>query len=592
VPKRTLAIVIIVAVIALGAIIGARAVFVSVRAARNPAAGYSTARVTLGVLDVSVTGTGVLAPKAHQDCLISTGGRVTSVLVQPGRPVDAGQTLLVLTNDSLVDQVDQARLDHRLVQMELDGMTKPGGGVATAADVLTARAAAENARLSVRRAQDNVAALVVRAPFAGRVWGLGARGGDEVPAGAVLLTVSAYADVRAILSAPEGTVKHLAIGQTVAVSVSALGRDFGGRITAIGAQGAADNRGQVFYPVTVTLSDSDPQLRGGMSVTARLPNGPAYPGDTLTAGGLLAYGQTRAVITATGGKVATLAIGENDLVDRDQVLMTLTSEEAEIALLAAQAELARAEERLDQLTGPLPSSYPLAQLEKQRLRVEQAALRLRGLERQLAELTVKASLSGTLTELPVSVGDQVPPNTRVATVADLGRVVAVVTVDELQVARLAIGQTATVRLDALPGETFPAILESLSMEGLLRDGVTSYEARIAFTGDSRLRGGMSLSVQIQVARRENALLVPVEAVYGAGAEASVQVLVDGRPLARPVVAGLSNNAFAEILDGLAEGETVITGSLQADNSPFGPMGRHGAGSGDSGTAPGESSGGD
>ncbi|MCL6614918.1 MAG: hypothetical protein K6U03_09970, partial [Firmicutes bacterium] len=68
---------------------------------------------------------------------------------------------------------------------------------------------------------------------------------------------------------------------------------------------------------------------------------------------------------------------------------------------------------------------------------------------------------------------------------------------------------------------------------------------------------------------ENALLVPVEAVYGAGAEATVQVLVDGKPQARPVVAGLSNGTFTEILEGLEEGTTVITGSLQVDNNPFG-----------------------
>jgi len=135
-----------------------------------------------------------------------------------------------------------------------------------------------------------------------------------------------------------------------------------------------------------------------------------------------------------------------------------------------------------------------------------------------------------------------------------------------------------VRLDALPGETFAGTLGSLSLEGVLKDGVTNYEIHITFAGDPRLRAGMSVSASVQVARRENVLLVPVEAVYGAGRQASVQVMVNGRPEPRSVVAGLSNSTYTEILSGLSEGETVVTGSLETDNNLFGPPGQHNPGS--------------
>jgi len=576
---------VLLVVVVLGALVGFRAVSVSARLSREAAAAYATAKVTRASLEVAVAGTGTLAAEVRQDCVVTAGGKVLSVLVEPGQTVKAGQTLVILSNESLADQVEQARLEFRLAQMDLDGMTKPGGGLATAADLAAAQAAVDNARLAADRAQDNVDHLTVRAPFDGRVSGLGAEIGDDVAAGTTLLAVASADRLKALLSVPESEIKHVAIGEEVTVTVSPLGRDLRGHVSAIGAQGTAGERGGTFYQITVALDDADPLARGGMSVKSDLDTGGSWPSDTITVAGVLAYAHFEPLVTATGGLVTSVSVSEDEIVSWDQVLMTLVSDQAQAALTSARAELARAAEKLTQLTDPGPSSYPLAQLEKQKLRVAEAALRLGGLERQLDDLTVKADFDGTVTEVAVSVGERAPPNMRVAALANLSRVRAIVTVDELEVAELAVGQASVVRIDALPGETFVGVLESMSLEGVLRDGVTSYEARVAFDGDARMRTGMSLSVSIQVARRENALVVPAEAVYGAGKEASVQVLVDGKPEARPVVAGLSNDTYTEIVEGLVEGETVVTGSLETNTNPFGPQSGHPSG------VPGGSSGG-
>ncbi len=575
--RKTWVLVVVAVVVIGGGFAGARAIRASAQRARNAAASYSTAKATRGALEVTVTGTGTLSPESRQDCVVAAGGKVVSVAAQPGQVVRAGETLLVLSNDSLEDQVASARLELRLAQMDLDAMTKAGSGSATRADIAAAEAAVLNARLALDRAEENVSDLTVKAPFAGRVSGLGVRAGDEVPAGTTLLTVASAADLKAVLSVPEEEVKHLSMGQAVTVTVSPLTRDLDGHISAIGAQGTSSARG-VFYQVTVTLDSSDPQARGGMTVTAELQNKGSWPSDTVKVSGVLSYDRIQPVTTATGGTVASVAVAEDQTVAKDQTLLTMTSSAAGAALAASQADYARAQEKLAQLTDPGSSAFPQAQVEKTRLRVEEVALNLAGLERQLDELTVKADIDGTVTQVAFRAGDRVPPNQRVAAVADLGRVEAVVTVDELQVARLEVGQTAMVRIDALPGESFTGTLESLSLEGTVRDGVTAYEARVVFDGDARMRTGMSLSATIQVAYRDSALLVPVEAVYGAGKEASVQVLEDGKPVARPVVAGLSNNTYTEIIDGLAEGETVVTGTLKADTNPFGGMGPPGGSS--------------
>jgi len=563
-PKTTW-LVILVLVLVGGTLAGLRTVRVLAR--RDQVAPYSTAQAVRGTLEVTVTGTGTLVPASRQYCVVSAGGKVAQVLVAPGQPVRAGQTLVVLSNESLADQVAQARLDLRLAQIDLDALTKPGHSLATEADIAAARAAVDNARLAADRARRNVEDLTLEAAFDGRVSGLAVRPGDEVPAGTTLLTLASSSELKAVLSVPEDRVKNLSVGQELTVTVTPLTRDLRGRVSSIGAQGTLD-RGQVYYPVTVTLTDSDPAARGGMSVIARIETGSSYPG-TVTVYGSLAYVRLQPVVTPTGGTVKAVHVTEDQLVRTGELLLTLENDQARAALTAAEADLARAEERLAQLTAPGPSSYPAGQIEKARLRVEQAALRLASLERQLDDLTVRAEFDGVVTDLPVKAGDLVAPNARVAVVADLSRVEAVISVDELEVAGLAPGQEAQVRLDALPGETLTGTLVSLSLEGVLRDGVTSYEARVSLPGDPRMRAGMSASVSILVARKENVLLVPAEAVYGAGREASVQLLVNGQPQSRAVVAGLSNGTQTEILEGLREGETVITGSLEVNLTPFG-----------------------
>ncbi len=569
---RTVIIVLAVLVVCCGAFLGVRSLGAFTLRDKGAAASFSTARVRRGSLAVTVTATGTLAAKARQDCIVSAGGKVVSVAVLPGQPMKAGEVLMVLSNDSLSGELAQARLSLRLAQMDLDALTTPGARNTTKADVAAAEAAVLQARLEADQARENVENLRVQAPFAGRVSGLTVIPGDRVAAGTALCTVTTPESLKAELSVDEDNVKLVSIGQALTLTVSPLIRDLKGHVTAISAQGATSQSqtsggqtsgSQTVYEVTVKLDDSAPKVRGGMSVTTTVPTNRSWP-EEVTLSGTLAYERSQTIVTATGGIVASVDAVEEQDVTAGQVLLTLESNQAQAALASAEADLAGAEQRLAQLTGG-PAPYPETQIEKAEIQVEQAELKVAALERQWDELTVTPTMDGTVTSVAYAVGDQVPAGATVATVADLSEVEAVVSVDELQVAQLAPGQTATVIIDALPGETFAGTVEILALEGSVSDGVTSYEARVLFDGNERVRVGMSLSVSVQVAKRDNVILVPVEAVYGAGKKASVQVVVDGKSQVRPVTAGLSNDTYTEIVEGLSEGEMVVTGSLSADS---------------------------
>lgn len=590
------AIVVLIVVVLLGGAVAARAVRVSARRAQNAASLYSTAEVVRGTLEVTVTGTGTLRPVRRQVSLASSGGTVEEVRAKPGDQVKAGDVLLVLSSDSLLDQAERARLEYRLAELDYEAMTQPQESLASDADVAAARAAVAAARVARDKAKENADDLAATAPFAGRVTGIEVSPGDEVAPGTALFTVTTPSSLKVILSVPEADIEHYKIGAPATVTVEAAGgADLDGEVTSISDQGTAGDRG-IFYTVVIVLSEYDPACKGGMTAAATVKGGDDWD-DEYRARGTLAYEDIETVVTRTGGTVESVSVREGQDVEAGQLIMTLTNDDTVAALAKAEADLAKAEEALADLVSPGAPSYTQAQIEKQRIRLEEASQSYQSLRDQVDDLTVKADFDGTVTDVPVAVGDEVAPNQRLVSVADFGSIEAVITVDELEVANLAAGQTAVVRIDALPGESFTGTLDYVSLEGSLSDGVTSYEVRITLPGDPRMRAGMSLSATIEVARRENALLIPVESVYGTGKEATVQVLVDGKPAARQVTTGLSNDTYVEILSGLGEGETVVTGTLDTDQDPFMPsgMGHPGggrnSGAGEAGTEGGSSGGG-
>lgn len=540
---------------------------------RSPATQYSTAVVTRGPLEVVVSGSGTLAAHARQDFQATSAATVEGVRVRPGDSVTAGDVLLTLSSDSLEDQVAAARLELRLAEIDLESLTRPEQSLATEAEIALTRATLEGARVAAETARENADDLTLEAPFAGIVAGLAVAPGDTVAPGTILFTVLTPECFKAILSVPEKELKHVAVGDRLTVTVTPITRDLTGEVASVEAVATRDQRGNAYYQVTVALDDYDPAARGGMTVSAVLDTG-GWFSSKVTVGGTLTYDQHHVAATPTGGEVVAVPVTEGAAVAAGDIVVQLVNDEAGAALARAEADLLRAEETLKRLTDPGPPPSTDAQMEKARLRFEQAALKLASLERQLADLEVRSEISGTVTDIYVDPGDRVITGQRLAAVADLSAVRAIITVDELEVAGLASGAPATVRIDAFPGRAFDGILDSVSLEGVARDGVTSYEARISLPGAPGLRAGMSLSASVLVAKRDDVIIVPVEAVYGAGPEAMVQVLVGGEPIARQVVAGLSNNTSTEILEGLSEGEIIVTGSLVVDSGLFGGRSEH------------------
>jgi len=194
-----------------------------------------------------------------------------------------------------------------------------------------------------------------------------------------------------------------------------------------------------------------------------------------------------------------------------------------------------------------------------RSNVEQARAALAVAEARLAYATLRAPVAGRVLTRSVEPGDTAQPGKALLTLAPNGDTELTAQIDEKNFGLLAIGQNAHVSADAYPGEHFPATLSYIAPSiDALRGSV---EIRLAVAQPpATLRHEMTVSIDIETARRPDALSLPCDSVREAGGQPWVMAVRDGRTVRQPVKLGLRGAGRCEVVEGLSEGEAVLPAS--------------------------------
>ena len=184
---------------------------------------------------------------------------------------------------------------------------------------------------------------------------------------------------------------------------------------------------------------------------------------------------------------------------------------------------------------------------------------------RLAQATLVAPADARVLVREVEPGQIVQPGKALLSLALAGPTQLVAQVDERFLEQLQLGQPAWVVADAFAGQRFAARVLSIAPAVDAQRGAIEVKFSIEQT-PAFLREDMTLSVEVETARRERTLVLPQAALRGpaGGDQASVLVLQDGRAQARNVRLGLRTLDAVEVLGGLKEGDTVLRGhaSLQ------------------------------
>ena len=193
--------------------------------------------------------------------------------------------------------------------------------------------------------------------------------------------------------------------------------------------------------------------------------------------------------------------------------------------------------------------------------LEQARAAERVAQAKLPDMVVRAPVDGVLISRNVEVGDIVQPGKELFLLAPAGETQVIVQIDERNLSQLSLGQKALGSADAFPGRRFPAELIYINPGIDALRGSVEVRLRVPSPPDY-LRQDMTVSVDIEVARRAQAVVAPTQAVRDATtAQPWVLAVRNGRAERVPVKVGLRGDGRLEVLQGAAPGDALIPASL-------------------------------
>jgi HlyD family secretion protein len=240
--------------------------------------------------------------------------------------------------------------------------------------------------------------------------------------------------------------------------------------------------------------------------------------------------------------------------------------EADVWAAAAQRDAAQAQ--LDLLLAGA-TEEEIAEAEAQ---VAQARAALELAELSLENATLRAPFDGVVSRVNVTIGETPPAQGPALVVLDNSQFHMTVSVDEVDVAQLALGQTAEVTLDALPGAVITGTVKQIAPIATLEGGVVTYDVTIdLLPTDEPIRADMSAEATIEVEELEDVLMIPtwVVRIDRDTGQTYVHRRIDGDVERVDVTLGVRDRGFAQVLEGLSEGDELVR--LEEENGfDFGP----------------------
>lgn len=210
-----------------------------------------------------------------------------------------------------------------------------------------------------------------------------------------------------------------------------------------------------------------------------------------------------------------------------------------------------------------------ARIAQAQAQVVQDQANLRQLDEQLSYTDIVSPIDGIILSRDVEMGDAVSSilvlgsgATLVMTIGDTSQVYVKGKVDESDIGRVYLGQTARIKVESFKDKTFNGVVTKISPMGVEKDNVTTFEVRVSIQNPGgELKAEMTANAEIILEEHKSVLQIPEGAIiYDKDRNASVEVPdAKGKDGQRKVAIniGISNGAKTEVLKGLNEGDQVI-----------------------------------
>lgn len=424
----------------------------------------STATVKRGDLSVTLSGSGAVEPSSREDISSSITGTIVTNNIEEGKFYNKGDILIELDKtDALMSLKDS---ENSLLDKQL----------------------------SLQDEADTIASLDVKAPFNGVVTAINVKEGDSVNSGATLLTITDESELVCTLPFQSDVVKNMSVGDTVTVFLQDLRQTITGTISKLNSNSYISASGGKLNDIEITVKNPG-LLSEGATVTAEwINNGNTY---SCTSSSTLSYPNSEVVTTDTTADVKNILVEKNQAVKANDLLIELSND-------------------------TLVRNYDSAnlQLENQKYQYQVA-------EDNLEKYTITAPIDGYIVNSSTyEVGSELKSGSTVAEMINMDKLTFDVSIDELDISKVQVGQPVNISLDAIESTTTTPIVgnvSSIAIDSTSSNGVTTYPVTISFDGQDGILGGMNADAEILVSDATDALYVPIEAVTTVGDKSYVWV---------------------------------------------------------------------
>ena len=476
------------------------------------AAQAQTYRVTKGAIAKTVFGSGSVLAASQPGVYAKIDAEVLDWYAGVGDSVKAGDILMQMKNDTLADEIDQLESDIQPVQEDLlytETHKQYKYKQARHADGRLRYDVNTGEPLMLKYSDE----ITVRAPCNGRVMAVYIEEGSDA--------LAVYRE--------HGCVVMLSTDGRMKVELEGydpLGLEYGEKVQVVGE--GIDVTGTVIelrrYGTQATIQILDDSFPMDAPVTVFTEDG-AKVGE-----GVLAINKPMAV-SAYGGTISGVAwnVQVGKYLERYDVIA-----------------------RIDWDQTPLyyDNDVALHEYVKKHVELEKA-------REKLEKLTIVAPCDGIVATVDVEKGDSVTDGTLLMSIveADAGMELTI-SVDELDIPMVEVGQTVSIRADALDDVTFTGVVEKIAPLGNTENAVTTYDVYVELTGeiDERIKSGMNVTGEILVANVQNALLIPANALKKDSEGWYVELQGGGYA---GVTLGVTTDSQVQILAGLSEGDVIV-----------------------------------
>jgi len=263
------------------------------------------------------------------------------------------------------------------------------------------------------------------------------------------------------------------------------------------------------------------------------------------------------------------------------------------------------EKKLESQAG-MDQAYAAYQVEKARYQasleqVDQAKATLKQARDESSKTTIHAPMAGTISQLnkevgEIALGSQFQEDV-IMVISNLAGMEALVDVDENDIVSLQLGDSATIEVDAIPGTVFIGVVSEIASSAKINaagsaDQKTEFEVKTQIINPgTKLRPGMTASSDIVTEVRENSIVIPIQCVafrtpqqLGGSIEDEAEMDSTSQPAYTPdkdgfvqvvfvvtgdvvkavqVTTGIQSETHIEIIDGISEGDEIVTGNYRA-----------------------------